>query len=165
LRASYAKIFLLLCEQTFIDRSSQNLPTFDSLSKLWPLTQRVILGLPFVGQWKANATKSRPRLSKKEASYERTISREGDYLVFASSGGVSKAAIRQFKIRCDSLLHPLPTGPVLSCGYTAPNRVDGETKDPNQSNLFWTREVSPDGQEMTISEYKDKARSKETPVI
>jgi hypothetical protein len=115
---------------------------------------------PFVGQWKANATKSRPRLSKKEASYERTISREGDYLVFASSGGVSKAAIRQFKILCDGLFHPLPTGPVLSCGYSAPNRVDGETKDPNHSNLFWTREISPDGQEMTISEYKDKARSK-----
>jgi hypothetical protein len=99
-------------------------------------------------------------LSKKEASYERSISREGDDLVFASSGGVSKAATRQFRIRCDGLFHPVPTGPVLSCVYAMPNRVDGETKDPNQSKLFWSREVSSDGQEMTISEYKDKARSK-----
>jgi hypothetical protein len=117
-------------------------------------------GDPFVGQWKANATKSQPKLSKKEGSYERTIKREGDDLVFASSGGVSKAAIRQFKILCDGSFHPLPTGHVLSCVYTAPNRVEGETKDPNKSNFFWTREVSSDGQEMTISEYKDNRRTK-----
>ena len=115
---------------------------------------------PFVGQWKANAGKSQPKLRRREATYERSIKRDGDDLVFASSGGVSKAAIRQFRIRCDGLFHALPTGPVLSCRYVAPNRVEGETKDPTQEHLFWSREVSSDGQEMTISEYKDKARTK-----
>jgi len=115
---------------------------------------------PFVGKWKANARKSRPKLDRKEASYERTIGRDGEDLVFASSGGVSRAAIRQFRIRCDGLFHPLPTGPILSCMYVGANRVEGETKTPVKTDLFWSREVSADGLELTISEYKDRARTK-----
>jgi len=109
---------------------------------------------PFVGKWKANARKSRPKLDRKEAS------RDGEDLVFASSGGVSRAAIRQFRIRCDGLFHPLPAGPILSCMYVGANRVEGETKTPVNTDLFWSREVSPDGLELTISEYKDRARTK-----
>jgi len=115
---------------------------------------------PFVGLWKANAKESRPRLDRKEASYERKIQRDGDGLVFISSGGPAGSAVRQFKIRCDGIFHPLPTGPVLSCLYAAPNRVEGETKTPLKTDVFWTREVSSDGSRMTISEYKDKGRTK-----
>jgi Tol biopolymer transport system component len=115
---------------------------------------------PFVGQWRANAGESRPRLGRKEASYERTIQRDGDNLIFASSGGASKATVRQFKIRCDGLFHSLPTGPILSCRYASPTRVEGETGDPTAAHSFWTREVSSDGQRMTVSSYKNKGRTK-----
>ena len=114
----------------------------------------------FVGQWRANPSKSRPTLSKAEASYQRTIRRDGDDLVFDSSGGSSKARSQQYRLRCDGAFHPLPTGPVLSCRYIAPNKVEGETHDPTQERHYWTREVSADGQEMTISAYKDKGRTK-----
>ena len=115
---------------------------------------------PFVGQWRANAGESRPRLGKTDASYERTIEHDGDDLIFAPSGGASKATVRQFKIRCDGLFHLLPTGPILSCRYATPTRVEGETKDPTAAHSFWTREVSSDGQRMTVSSYKNKGRTK-----
>ena len=114
----------------------------------------------FVGEWRANATKSQPKLNKVEASYERTVRREGDDLIFASSGGASKAAIRDFRIRCDDAFHSLPVGSLVSCRYVAPGRVEGETKDPNGEHSFWAREVSSDGSEMRILQYKDKARIK-----
>lgn len=114
---------------------------------------------PFVGHWRANAAKSQPKLNKKEASYERIIKRDGDDLVFASSGGASKATIREFTLRCDGEFHPLPAGPLLLCVYTAPNRVEGETRESGRSQ-FWIREVSPDGQLMTISGYKDKTHTR-----
>ena len=47
---------------------------------------------PFVGEWQANATKSRPKLSSKEATYRRTFRREGEDLVLKSSGGKQKGA-------------------------------------------------------------------------
>jgi len=115
---------------------------------------------PFVGQWRANARESRPMLSKEEATYARSIQRDGDDLIFASSGGPSKAAIRRFRVRCDGRFHPLPTGPKLSCRYVASNRVEGETKDPTGRHSYWVREVSMGGQKMTISEYKNKSRTK-----
>jgi hypothetical protein len=115
---------------------------------------------PFVGEWKANADASHPRLHKRERPYERTIARDGDDLVFASSGGASKATVRQFRIRCDGIFHPLPSGHVLACRYAPPNRVEGETKDYSTGeDDFWAREVSADGQRMSILGYKDKART------
>jgi hypothetical protein len=114
----------------------------------------------FVGHWRANAGKSRPPLDKKEASYERTIQRDGDELIFSSSGGASKAAIRQFRMLCDGRFHPLPTGPILSCRYVSATRVEGETQDPTRTRRFWAREVSSDGQQMMVLTYKDKARAK-----
>jgi hypothetical protein len=115
---------------------------------------------PFVGEWRANATKSQPNLNKVEASYSRTVRREGGDLIFASSGGASKAVVRDFRIRCDGGFHPLPVGSVVSCLYVAPSRVEGETKDPNGEHSFWAREVSLDGSELRILQYKDKARIK-----
>jgi len=115
---------------------------------------------PFVGQWRANATQSQPKLNKTEASYERTVRRDGDDLIFASSGGASKAAIRDFRIRCDDAFHRLPAGSLVSCRYVEARRVEGETKEPNGEHSFWTREVSANGQEMRIAEYKDRARIK-----
>ena len=53
----------------------------------------------------------------------------------------------------------LPVGSLLSCRYIVPTRVEGETRDQT-GHFFWTREVSADGQGMTISEYKDKGRTK-----
>lgn len=114
----------------------------------------------FVGTWQANGDKSRPKLNQIERSYSRTIARSGEDLVFSSVGGPSKARIRQFRVRCDGHSYRLPTGPRLSCRYTAADRVEGETLDPNQTWSYWMREVSLDGQQMTITEYKDKARTR-----
>jgi hypothetical protein len=115
---------------------------------------------PFVGTWRANAARSKPKLDKTQASYERVIAREGDELLFSSIGGPSRARARAFRLKCDDRFYPLPTGPVLRCTYASPNRVNGETHDPTGDLLYWTREVSADGKQMTISEYKDSHRVK-----
>jgi len=120
----------------------------------------------FVGTWKANPDKSRPKLDKVRASYVRTISRDGDDLVFSSrvkkghSAGFSE---NHYRIRCDGLPHHVPCGEAsctTSCTYIAANRVEGDTVSPDGKMSYWTREISPDGQEMTISGYADKARTK-----
>ena len=115
---------------------------------------------PFVGTWRANAAQSKPKLNKTEASYERVITRQGDELLFSSTGGPSKAKARAYRLRCDGRFYPLPTGPALRCTYASPNRVDGQTDDPTGAHHYWTREVSPDGKQMTISAYKDSRRVK-----
>ena len=115
---------------------------------------------PFVGTWRANATQSRPKLDKQQASYERVITREGDELLFSSAGGPSKAKVRAYRLKCDDQFYSLPAGPILRCTYGSPNRVDGETRDPTGDHRYWTREVSANGKQMTISEYKDSRRVK-----
>ena len=109
---------------------------------------------PFVGTWKANQDKSQPRLSNKEASYTRTISRDGADLVFSSRMGSSKRSQNNYKIRCDGQLHRVPFGH-LSCSYRASNIVEGETRSDDQEIHYWTREVSTDGKEMRILSYQD----------
>src|SRR6266849_132140 len=112
---------------------------------------------PFVGTWQANREKSRPKLGKREASYTRTIARDGEDLVFSSRIGTSRAGQNNYKIRCDGRFHRVPFGS-LSCKYNAPNLIEGETI--SDSHDYWTREVSADGQEMKISAYKNSRRTK-----
>jgi hypothetical protein len=117
---------------------------------------------PFVGSWQVNATKSRPK--PKDASYVRTIARDGDELVFTTRspqvpGGVHE---NHYRILCDGLPHRVPCGQcscITSCIYKAENLVEGETESTD-GKLYWTREVSADYQEMTILGYKDKAKTK-----
>ena len=125
---------------------------------------------PFVGTWKADANKSRPKLDKDKASYTRTISREGDEIIFSSRakkpyGGFSE---NHYRIRCDALPHRVPCGQAsctTSCAYKAPNRVEGETAGPDGETSYWTREVSSDGREMRVFEYEGKARAKLKAVV
>jgi hypothetical protein len=121
---------------------------------------------PFVGTWKANANKSRPKLDKINASYVRTLARDGDDLVFSSrikrgySPGFSE---NHYRIRCDGRSHPVQCGEsscMASCTYVSATRVEGDTASPGGKTFYWTREISPDGQEMIISGYTDKARTK-----
>lgn len=114
---------------------------------------------PFVGTWQANRDKSRPPLGKKDALYIRTITRDGEDLVFASRTQAPKPSTNNYRIRCDGLFHPVPSGS-LSCNYTAPNVVEGETKASDGKTYYWSREVSADGQEMKISWYKNAGRTK-----
>jgi hypothetical protein len=130
---------------------------------------------PFVGSWKANADNSRPKLNKAEASYVATISRDGDDLVH--SYRINKEApaplIKRktysgfyeghYRIRCDGLPHSMQCGEApcsKSCTYKTANRIEGETSGPDGKTSYWTREVSTDAQEMILSEYKDKTRTK-----
>ena len=113
----------------------------------------------FVGKWQANRDKSQPRLDARNASYVRTITREGNDLMFSSRIDNPSGVENHYKIRCDGQFHPVPFGS-LSCEYKAPNLVEGETKSVDGKRGYWTREVSPDGREMTVSEYKDKGRKK-----
>ena len=120
---------------------------------------------PFVGTWKANADKSKPKLDKDRAAYVRTMSREGDEIVFSSrtrrpSGGFSE---NHYRIRCDGLPHRVQCGQAsctTSCTYKAANHVEGETATPDGKTSYWTREVSLDGREMIVFGYEDKARTK-----
>jgi len=139
---------------------------------------------PFVGTWKANAVKSRPKLDKDEALYVRTISRDGDDRVISSrtkkpgpaplikGKTYSEFSEKNYRIRCDGLLHPVPCGVVysctMSCTYKTANRVEGETyldcpigneTCRTEGTSYWTEEVSADGQEMMVLRYSDKDRT------
>jgi hypothetical protein len=114
---------------------------------------------PFVATWQANRDKSRPKLGKKDASYTRTIARDGEDVVFSSRIGTSKPSENNYRIRCDGLFHPVQFGS-LSCKYDAPNLMEGETMGLDERTSYWTREVSTDGQEMKISAYEDPGRTK-----
>ncbi len=140
---------------------------------------------PFLGTWKANAEKSRPKLDKVGASYVITISRDGDDRVISSrmkkrtapplikGKTYSEFRERHYRIRCDGLLYPVPSGALpitMSCTYKAANRVEGEThmecpkgetcQFQYPRDTYWTQEVSSDGQLMTVSVYTDRARTK-----
>jgi len=103
---------------------------------------------PFVGTWQEN--------DGKKASYARTIARDGDELVF-SSHEHSKSSEHNYRIRCDGLFHLVPFGS-MSCEYTATNVVEGESRQKHDT-IYWKREVSADGQKMTISAYTDNGRT------
>ena len=120
---------------------------------------------PVVGVWQANGEESRPKLDKVQRSYIRTISRIGADIIFSSAGGASKAKIRDFRLRCDGAFYPLPTGPVLACRWLNSNSVEGETRYPNGKKRYWVREVTSDGRVMTVTSFKDKARSKISSVM
>ena|ERR1035441_5534537 len=128
---------------------------------------------PFVGTWKANSDKSRPKLNKIEASYVCTMSRDGDDVVISSrikkpvpaplikKGTYSEFSENHYSIRCDGLFHRVQCGMascVTSCTYLAVNRIEGETQGSDGKSSYWTREVSSDGQEMRIYGYLDKDR-------
>jgi hypothetical protein len=114
---------------------------------------------PFVGQWQADGDASRPKLNRKDLPQTRTMGREGDDLIFTTTFEKPKPTVRQYRIRCDGLFHRLPAGTIQSCIYVSSNRVEGESRN-SAAPGFWAREVSPDGQVMTLWEYKDKARTK-----
>jgi hypothetical protein len=123
---------------------------------------------PFVGTWQTNASKSRPKLDKADASYVRTIVRDGDEVVFSSRmdrrsvGG--RLSENEYRIRCDGAPHQVQCGKgscTTACTYTAENVVEGETVSlDGGERSYWTREVSTDRQEMRILGYKDKAKTK-----
>ena len=146
--------FLLLLIALLSQSSAQNLPSVPEPDKD-----------PFVGTWKANAYKSWPKLDENEALYVRTISRDGDDVVFFSrtkrpvSAGFSE---KHYRIRCDGLSHRVPCGEAScakSCTYKAANRVEGEWAGPDGKN-YWTEKVSSDGLEMKIYAYRDKTKKK-----
>lgn len=120
---------------------------------------------PFVGVWKADGDRSRPKLNKAERSYVRTMTRVDEGIVLSSTGGVSKAKTTEYLARCDGTFYRLPTGPYLSCRWIGRTRVEGETHDPNGRICFWTRELTSDGQTMTITEFRNKARTKQSRLL
>src|SRR5664279_245602 len=64
---------------------------------------------PFVGTWQSNRGKSRPKLNKVDATYIRTISRDGDYVVSSGQYVDSKSRpATHNKIRCDGHPYSVP---------------------------------------------------------
>ena len=118
---------------------------------------------PFVGTWQSNIDKSRPRLSKRDASYTRTITRDGDDRVFSSRIGISHPSENHYRIRCDGLFHGVPFGS-LSCKFSAANVIEGVTKQLDTQTLYWSEEVSADGREVKITSYKNSGRTKVTSI-
>lgn len=113
---------------------------------------------PFVGRWLANAEKSKPKLSRKEASYERRIDRSGDSVTISSTGGAGGPKSRGYQILCNGTFQLIRDSTLLSCSWLTPNRVEGETKFQTGKHLYWAREVSADGKQLTIWEYRNKTR-------
>src|SRR5215468_10818756 len=91
---------------------------------------------PFVGTWKENHHLSKPKPSKRAGTYTRVIVREGDEIVFSSTLGSPRKKSQQYRMRCDGAQHPAAYGS-LSCLYTGPNTIDGETRLPNGKTQFW----------------------------
>jgi hypothetical protein len=115
---------------------------------------------PFVGTWRANALMSRPKLSKKDARYTRTIIRDGDERVLRSITEGDTSSARSYRIRCDGQQHNLPElKATMVCSYTSSNVVQGATRQ-NGGTGYWAEELSSDGKKMTVITYKDKARTK-----
>ena len=106
----------------------------------------------FVGTWQEKRGK--------KSGYVRTVTRDGDELVFSSQGNPSKPKEHNYRIRCDGLFHPVPFG-TMSCSYVSPNVVIGESRNSARPTVYWRREVSADGQKMTIRSYEKADRQSE----
>ena len=63
-------------------------------------------------------------------------------------------------MHCDGKFYATTEGVVMNCIYVKPNVITGESVGNNGSHDYWTREVSPDGQTMTVTSYRDKSRLK-----
>lgn len=117
---------------------------------------------PFVGTWRANRDKPRPKLDDTDASYVRTIGREGDEIVFSSRITLferhQKVVEHHYRYRCDGKPHRTPQGS-LSCIYKAANLIESEASSPDGKG-YLTSEVSANGQEVRTLTYKDKKRTK-----
>jgi hypothetical protein len=107
---------------------------------------------PFVGTWQEKRGK--------KSGYVRTITRDGEELVFSSQGNPSKPKEHNYRIRCDGLFYPVPLGS-MSCKYESPNVVVGESRDTGKPPVYWKRELSADGQKMMIRGYTDGGRETE----
>jgi hypothetical protein len=128
---------------------------------------------PFVGTWKPNTDKSRPKLSAREARTKWIESREGAERIFRLEGRSESS-----RTLCDGEPHtegdPVitaapPGKDYVVCRYVTPNRIEGETgtviRDSGRpffsgSIDYWTLEISPDGQQMSVTHFKDKPRIK-----
>jgi hypothetical protein len=115
---------------------------------------------PFVGMWKAAPVDPKKPLSAKDASYTRTITRQGEEVFWTSSGG-NIDGIRHYSYRCDGKLYFTPANSKKSCVYTAPNRVEEMSCAPDGSQASYVvSEISAHGNEMRITSYKDKNHRK-----
>jgi hypothetical protein len=114
---------------------------------------------PFVGKWQANRNKSRPKLGKRDATYTRTIVRDGEDWILSSRMENLKASEHNYRVHFDGLFHPAPHGLLVSHRYKTPNVIEGETIHPDHKIDYWRQEVSADGQELTITGFKDKNRT------
>jgi hypothetical protein len=115
-----------------------------------------------VGTWRASRDKSQPKLNDTDASYVRTIAREGDEIVFSSRITLvekhNNVVEHHYRYRCDGKPHRLPHGS-LSCIYKAANLIESEASSPD-GKYYLTSEVSANGQEVRILTYKNKTRTK-----
>jgi len=125
---------------------------------------------PFVGTWRTNPDKCRPKLERKDASYVRTYARDGDDILFSSQNLTPKIKENHYRYRCDGLPHPITYGNMISCRYRSGKYrsgvlVEGELVDVNiKQTSYWTQEVSTDGRELIVLGYTDETRTKLTSV-
>jgi hypothetical protein len=126
---------------------------------------------PFLGTWRTNPDKCRPKLEREDASYVRTYARDGDDRIFSSRTGTRKIKENHYRFRCDGLPHPITYGNMLSCRYRSGKYrsgvlVEGELVDVNiKRTSYWTQEVSADGRELIVLGYTDEKRTKLTSVV
>lgn len=115
---------------------------------------------PFVGEWRVNRDKSHPRLNRREATYWRTIVRDGnDWMLSSAIRGV-KHSQHHYRVHFDGAFHPAPDGSRIAREYKARNLIEGKTISPDQRIEYWSDAVSADGREMKITLFRDKLRTK-----
>jgi hypothetical protein len=141
---------ILLLTGVIVGGSGQTLPRSSHVSQ----------GEGFVGTWQTNRNKSQAKRRDPDASSVRTIALGENELVVSetyTSGGQIKEY--RSRLRCDGTPHPLSVGTVL-CIYKDSGLIEGETSSPAGGKSFWTEQVSADGRELRLIEYKSKTRAK-----
>jgi hypothetical protein len=154
---------------------------------------------PFVGQWKPNLVKSRPKLDGALRRLTWVYQAEGKELTLKvlRDGKPASDAVERFL--CDGQRHPfghpVPAAPPMGaysegprsglspppvaqpsrnyvvCRFVSPNVIEGEQGDDLRNAgihkpfffgrvIYWTKEVSADGQQMATTTYEDKDRTK-----
>jgi hypothetical protein len=116
---------------------------------------------PFVGSWRINQHETYGERHKKNSASDLSIAQDDDDLVLAYTNAASKQPIKTvFTLRCDGRANPAPHGSIV-CHYRTPGLIEGmSTNLGEKSPSYWRREVTADGNRMTFTYYKDRARSK-----
>lgn len=121
---------------------------------------------PFIGRWRMDIPKSNFHKDDKYVSQVRTYSYEGQKIRVSWEIHTGDAVRKDsYSAACNGKKENAGAGAKIRCwkvdGYT----VDGEMLSSDEVHRYYRRAVSPDGQTLTITWYKDPKRQTKTDVF